>query len=92
MAHFRGIGGLAFIVPGQTQFWQYSYGSIGNDVGIAYAAPNMQEPNINVELVIVEQGVRTIDSGEAVGLAYTVRIHNNGNSDMAYNLNIEDWQ
>lgn len=92
MAHFRSIGGLAFIVPGVTQFWEYKYGTIGNDVGIAYAAPNMSEPNINVELVVLEEGVRTIDSGEAVGLVYTVRIHNNGGSDMSYNLNIEDWQ
>jgi hypothetical protein len=92
MAHFRGVGGLTTIVAGQTQFWQYSYGAFGKDVGIAYAAPNLLEANINVELVELEQGVRESDQGESTGLVYTVRIHNNGASDMSYNLNIEDWQ
>jgi hypothetical protein len=92
MAHFRGIGGLTTILKDQTQYWEYSYGKFGSDVGIAYAAPNLLESNINVELVALEQGVTERDEGENVGLVYTVRIHNNGVSDMSYNLNIEDWQ
>jgi hypothetical protein len=92
MAHFRGIGGLATIVAGETQFWQYSYGSVGKDVGIAYAAPNLLEGNINIELAALEQGVTERNAGEAAGIVYTVRIQANGESEMSYNLNIEDWQ
>jgi hypothetical protein len=61
-------------------------------VGIAYAAPNMREANVNVPLVVLQQSVVQHNFGDSTGLAYGVAIRNEGASEMDYNLNIEDWQ
>jgi hypothetical protein len=92
MAHLRGFGGLATITAGETQFWQYSYGANGQDVGIAYAAPNLLDGNPHIELIALEQGVTEQLTAESIGMVYTVRIQASGLGDMSYNLNIEDWQ
>jgi hypothetical protein len=91
MALWRNIGGVTSIVPGATHYWEYGY---GRDVGVAIAAPNMQQPQINVELVVLRQGVVQRQSrGEGAPLIdYTVRIQNIGGIALDYNLNIGDWQ
>jgi hypothetical protein len=88
MALWRNIGGIATIVPGATQYWEYSYG--GRDIGLAVAGPNMQYPQINLEMVAVEQGV--VQRQGAPAIAYTVRFKNLGPVNMYYNLDIGDWQ
>jgi hypothetical protein len=94
MAFWRSIGGLAFIGPGSTHFWEIVYPPNGRDVGTVVAAPNLQEGELGVELVARDQGVIERDGGEAPAIHYTVQIHNNGTVPvtMAYNLNIGDWQ
>jgi hypothetical protein len=91
MALWRNIGGLTTIVQGGKQYWEYTYG--GHDMGLAIAAPNMQEGQINLEMVSLEQGVVQRDSGkDSPFINYTVRIQNLGPGEMFYNLNIGDWQ
>jgi hypothetical protein len=91
MALWRNIGGVATIVQGGKQYWEYSYAG-GRDIGLAIAAPNMQEGQINLEMVAVEQGVVQRDKGESIAIGYTVRVQNLGPGEMSYNLNIGDWQ
>jgi len=93
MALWRGIGGFNTIAAGATAYWEIEYGS-GRDVGAVVARPNLTESQINVELVATEQGVVARQSaGEgAVPIIYTMRIRNNGNWPIGYNLNIGDWQ
>jgi len=95
MAHWRNIGGISTIAPGATAYWEYSYPPNGRDVGVAVAAPNMQQPQINVEYLVVGQGIvqrqTTIEEG-GTAIHYTVRIRNLGSIGIRYNLNIGDWQ
>jgi hypothetical protein len=94
MALWRNIGGLATIVPGATQYWEFYYPPNGRDVGVVTAGANMQYPQINVEL-IAEQGVVTRQTRVEEGVPeihYTVRFRCNGVASMKYNLNIGDWQ
>jgi hypothetical protein len=91
MALWRNIGGLTTIVQGAQQYWEYTYG--GRDIGLAIAAPNMQEGQINLEMVVIEQGVVQRDSGNDSPLInYTARIQNLGPGEMFYNINVGDWQ
>jgi hypothetical protein len=91
VALWRNIGGVTTIVPGATHFWEYTYG--GRDVGVAIAAPNLQQAQINAELVALEQGVVARQSADEGGppIHYTVRIRNVGSAGIDYNLNIGDW-
>jgi hypothetical protein len=95
MALWRNIGGISTIAPGATAYWEYSYPPGGRDVGVAVAAPNIQQAQINVELIATEQGVvarqTPIEEG-APEIHYTVRIRNAGAVPLAYNLDIGDWQ
>lgn len=95
MALWRNIGGISTLAPGATAYWEYSYPPGGRDVGVAIAAPNLQQAQINVELVVLEQGVverqTPVEEG-APEIHYTVRIRNLGGTSLAYNLNIGDWQ
>jgi hypothetical protein len=92
MALWRNIGGVTTLAPGKTHAWEFSYD--GQDVGVVVAAPNIQQPQINVELVALEQGVvaRQAPGEGGPPIAYRVRIHNRGAVALAYNLNIGDWQ
>lgn len=92
MALWRNIGGVTTIAAGATHYWEYSYA--GHDVGLAIAAPNMQQAQINTELIVVEQGVvQRQSAGEGAPLIdYTVRIKNIGPIGLGYNLNVGDWQ
>ena len=90
MAIWRNIGGVATIVQGATQYWEYSYG--GRDIGLAIASPNMQEGQINLEMLALVQGVVQRDHGETTSISYTARMTNLGPGEMSYNLNIGDWQ
>ena len=94
MALWRNIGGLAFIGPGSTHFWEITYPPNGRDVGVVVIAPNLQEGEIGVELVARDQGVVERNGGEAPQIHYRVQIHNNGTFPitLAYNLNVGDWQ
>ena len=95
MAHWRSIGGISTIAPGATAYWEYFYPPGGRDVGVAVAAPNMQQPQIDVELVATEQGVVQRQTRVEEGVPeihYTVRIRNLGGVALSYNLNIGDWQ
>jgi hypothetical protein len=83
---------VATIAPGETHFWEYSYSPGGRDVGIAYAAPNIQEPNVDVPLIVVQQSVVARNFDDSTGLVYGVAIRNEGRPPIGYNLNIEDWQ
>lgn len=90
MGHFKGNGGTATIVAGQTQYWEYSNGL---DDGIAYAAPNLAELNTHIELIAEGQGITERPAGgDGVLIVYTVRIQANGVGEISYNLNIEDWE
>jgi len=94
MALWRNIGGVVTLAAGGTHFWEISYPPNGRDVGVVVAAPNIQQPQINVELVATEQGVVARQSRDEGGppIHYTVRIRNAGAIGLAYNLNIGDWQ
>jgi hypothetical protein len=95
MALWRNIGGISTIAPGATHYWEYLYPPGGRDVGVALAAPNMQQAQINVELVVPEQGVVQRQTRVEEGVPeihYTVRIKNLGAVALGYNLNIGDWQ
>jgi hypothetical protein len=95
MAHWRSIGGITTIAAGATHFWEYHYPPGGRDVGVTVAAPNMQQPQIDVELVATEQGVVQRQTRVEEGVPeihYTVRIKNLGTVALGYNLNIGDWQ
>lgn len=88
MALFRNVGQNANIAPGVTHSWDFTFG--GADVGVVMFTPNLKEPQINTELVVVDTGVFLVPSGGAGGplTHYSVRIHNNGSTWMTYNLNI----
>jgi hypothetical protein len=95
MAMWRNIGGYSTIAAGATAYWEYSYPPDGRDVGLAVAAANIQDPQINCELIAVEQGVvgRQTPIEEGVPeIHYTVRILNSGPTSIGYNLTIGDWQ
>jgi hypothetical protein len=95
MALWRNIGGTSTIAAGATAYWEYSYPPGGRDVGVAIAAPNMLQAQINVELVATEQGVVQRQTRVEEGVPeihYTVRIRNLGTLALSYNLNIGDWQ
>jgi hypothetical protein len=94
MALWRNIGGFNVIAPGQTVFWEIVYPPDGRDVGVVVAAPNMIEASINIELVALNQGVVERQSAGEGGpeIHYTARIQNFGTFEIAYNLNIGDWQ
>ncbi|CAN5500092.1 hypothetical protein BH10PSE17_BH10PSE17_37080 [soil metagenome] len=89
MAMFRNVGPLTFIGPGATHLWTYTFDG-GREVGVTVATPNMREEKLKVELVVVDNGALQFSTGGDDGFRseYTVRIRNNGASDMAYNLNL----
>src|SRR5450755_4231781 len=86
MALWRNIGGVATIVQGATQYWEYSYA--GHDIGPAIAAPNMQEGQINLEMLALVQGIVQRDNCESIAIDYTARMTNLGPGETSYNLNI----
>ena len=95
MALWRNIGGITTISPGATLYFEYYYPPNGRDVGVAVAAPNMQQAQINVELAVTEQGVVQRQTRVEEGVPeihYTVRVKNLGGWPLSYNWNIGDWQ
>ena len=92
MAHFRGVGGLSTLKPGETAYWETTYGDL-LDEGIVTQAPNLlDESATNVEMIALYQSVLLRPTGERSGNVYKVAIKNAGTVIMSYNLNIEDWQ
>jgi hypothetical protein len=89
MALFRHVGPVTTIAPGATHFWEFWFGN-GADVGVALVTPNLLLSQINTELVALEPGVVAVESsGEGAPLIrYTVRIRNNGQTWMDYDLNV----
>jgi hypothetical protein len=91
MTMWRAVGGLTFIAPGATHYWEYWFSPL-SDVGTTVASPNLMEANINVELATSFSGVVAQGLGEAPTIVYTVRVTNFGASTMAYDLNVGTWQ
>ncbi|HEY1287690.1 MAG TPA: hypothetical protein VGF58_05140 [Burkholderiales bacterium] len=94
MTLWSNVGKVQTIAPGVTHHWQITYGN-GLDVGVVVAAPNLRLPQINVELVALEQGVierQTSGDEQVPSSHYTVKIRNLGSTEMDYNLDIGDWQ
>jgi hypothetical protein len=91
MALHRNVGGIVSLAAGATHHWEYWFDGFGRDVGVAVAAANIQEPQDNVELVTVSQGVVARSNGETDGIHYTVNIRNAGAAAIHYNLSIAEW-
>jgi hypothetical protein len=91
MALHRNVGGIVSLAAGATHHWEYWFDGFGRDVGVAVAAANIQEPQVNVELVAVSQGVLARSNGETDGIHYTVNIRNAGAAAIHYNLSIAEW-
>jgi hypothetical protein len=89
MTLIRHVGPVASIAPGATHSWEFWFGD-GAEVGVALVTPNLLLSQINTELVMIELGVLTVDSGGKGGplTRYTVRVRNNGATWMDYDLNI----
>jgi len=91
MTMWRGIGGLTFIAPGATHYWEYWFSPL-SDVGATVASPNLLEDQINVQLATSYPGVVAQGKGDAPGIVYTVRVTNLGAGTIGYDLNIGTWQ
>jgi hypothetical protein len=91
MALHRNVGGIVTLGSGATHHWEYVFDGFGRDVGVAVAAANIQEPQLNVELVATNQGVVARSNGETDGIHYTVSIRNAGAAAIHYNLSIAEW-
>jgi len=92
MALYRNVGGIVTITPGATHYWEYWFDGFGRDVGVAVAAPNIQEPQVDVKLVALNPGVVAHASGETDGIFYTIDIRNAGAAPIRYNLCLADWR
>lgn len=92
MALYRNVGGIVTLGAGATHHWEYWFDGFGRDVGVAVAAPNIQEPQDNVLLVATNPGVVARANGETDGIHYTIDILNTGPLAIRYNLCLADWR
>jgi hypothetical protein len=91
MGMWRGVGGLTFIAPGATHYWEYWFTPV-SDIGATVALPNLLEDQINVELATSFPGVMAQGGAEATSIIYLVRVTNLGAATMGYDLNIGTFQ
>lgn len=89
MALFRNVGPSTTIAAGATHYWEFWFG-FGADVGVALVTPNLLLEQIDTELVVSDPGVVEKQTPGEGGppIHYTLRVHNNGNTWMQYNLNV----
>ncbi|MHA4866634.1 hypothetical protein ACXZ1M_02905 [Duganella sp. PWIR1] len=77
---FNNVGPLTFLAPGQTAFWNYSYGS---DHGTQFASADVKTPNQGAVHMADQQRKRKDNNGNAT---YFVNIHNQGVGGCFHNL------
>jgi hypothetical protein len=77
---FNNVGALVFLSPGQTAFWNYSY---GGDRGTQFASADVKTPNQGAVHIADQQRKRLTNEGNAT---YFVNITNQGPGGCFHNL------
>ena len=88
MAYYDGVGPLTWIRAGETQEWVYGWGDFRGDT-MCIAGPDLDRNGSAYGLVwAIRQGKRMrIDNGP-VRHEYFVTVHNDGEADVYYTLQV----
>ncbi len=91
MSFFPSVGPLTYIVPGETQYWEYGWGD-EPDHGLNIAGPNLDRiGSFGTELVAFDQGKqRRLAYG--ITSIYYLTIKNVGPNPAYYNLQVGGFE